>query len=62
MKALILAAALAAAASTAAAEGHYTPAPQAVLDATAGEETMGRVLPYTMLAGVLIFLVLAGNN
>lgn len=62
MKPLILATALAAAASTAQADRSYTPAPQAVLDATAGEATMDRVLPLTLLAGVAVFLVLAGNN
>ena len=62
MKRLILAAALVAAAGTASADQTYTPAPQAVLDATAGEATMDRVLPLTLLAGIAVFMVLAGNN
>jgi hypothetical protein len=64
MKRLILAAALVTATATTAQEAAptYTPAPQAVLEATAGEATMDRVLPYVMLAGLTVFLILAGNG
>ncbi|SMY07158.1 hypothetical protein [Flavimaricola marinus] len=61
MKPLILAAALATA-TTAHADQSYTPAPQAVLDATAGEETMDRVLPYMMLSIVAVIALLAGKS
>ena len=61
MKRLILAAAFAAAVP-ATAQADPTTAPQAVLDATAGEATMDRVLPLTLLAGLAVFLVLAGNR
>lgn len=61
MKPLILAAALATASTTAHADQTYTPAPQAVLEATAGEATMDRVFPYMILAGVTVFMIFAGN-
>lgn len=63
MKPLILATLLATAATTTVqANQTYTPAPQAVLDATAGEAGMQRVLPLTMLAGLTVLFVLAGNR